>query len=415
MARPPSARCFSRTSPSPKSPPRARRQTFHRGFTPQISLGMDCSYKRDKTLTRLIRTEGFGCAVREGAEVVVRFSVHAPGPGGRHGPAEILLYDSDHGFPHGLCMAHGRTLHAEALDRGLLGLKEGSVADLFCLEAAAAADSVLGIEQPVPVEPLPDAPEGVTRWRLRLESVASADTPQEMDGARRLAFCEESKAFGSELFRAGLHERASRRYKKAMLDLEVPIKWSAEQNATRNALRLQCHLNIAACALKAATDNEAVHHEAVHHATKALEIDPSCVKALFRRAQARLDAPPTINHGVQARVANPGKRCWAAAHTSPRLQPRPSSRRTRSMICYAQAPAIPRTQTSGASLCVLARGSASSTAPRAALQERCSGEDDAARVHSRTTVGDFCAAPSAVPAARKAVFVPQGSVYTELL
>ena len=27
------------------------------------------------------------------------------------------------------------------------------------------------------------------------------------------------------------------------------------------------------------------------------------------------------------------------------------------MICYAQAPAIPRTQTSGASLCVLARGS----------------------------------------------------------
>ena len=76
---------------------------------------MDCSYKRDKTLTRLIRTEGFGCAVREGAEVVVRFSVHAPGPGGRHGPAEILLYDSDHGFPHGLCMAHGRTLHAEAL------------------------------------------------------------------------------------------------------------------------------------------------------------------------------------------------------------------------------------------------------------------------------------------------------------
>ena len=180
----------------------------------------DCSYKRDKTLTRLIRTEGFGCAVREGAEVVVRFSVHAPGPGGRHGPAEILLYDSDHGFPHGLCMAHGRTLHAEALDRGLLGLKEGSVADLFCLEAAAAADSVLGIEQPVPVEPLPDAPEGVTRWRLRLESVASADTPQEMDGARRLAFCEESKAFGSELFRAGLHERASRRYKKAMLDLE---------------------------------------------------------------------------------------------------------------------------------------------------------------------------------------------------
>ena len=54
-------------------------------------------------------------------------------------------------------------------------------------EAAAAADSVLGIEQPVPVEPLPDAPEGVTRWRLRLESVASADTPQQMDGARRLA------------------------------------------------------------------------------------------------------------------------------------------------------------------------------------------------------------------------------------
>jgi len=92
--------------------------------------------------------------------------------------------------------------------------------------------------------------------------------------------CEESKAEANALFKRGDAARANRRYKKAMLDLEVPTQWAADDNVRRNQLRLALHLNVAACGLRA-TDvfGETRYHDTISHASRVLEADPSNVKA----------------------------------------------------------------------------------------------------------------------------------------
>ena len=89
------------------------------------------------------------------------------------------------------------------------------------------------------LEPLPDAPEGVDALAAPPREPGVSSHGAQMVGARRLAFCEESKAFGSELFRAGLHERARRRYKKAMLDARC----------RSNGPRAECHTQRARAAV----------------------------------------------------------------------------------------------------------------------------------------------------------------------
>mmetsp|Transcript_1258 Transcript_1258/g.1552 ORF Transcript_1258/g.1552 Transcript_1258/m.1552 type:complete len:158 (-) Transcript_1258:143-616(-) len=91
------------------------------------------------------------------------------------------------------------------------------------------------------------------------------------------------KNFGTALFQKGFFARACRRYKKAMLDLEIPTEWTPETNIERNKLRLSLHLNIAACCLRT-HDYESV----IFHTTRALRTEPTNVKALFRRGCAHL-------------------------------------------------------------------------------------------------------------------------------
>ena len=130
----------------------------------------DVSFDRDKTLLRTVTTAGSGVIVREGSECTVHFSVHAPtevsmashcrSPSLGHPPpllptmqnGEVLLFDSSVAHRDGVTFVPGRTLHAEALERGVLGLHPGSIADVVCVDAAAGSDSELGIVQP----PLPD-------------------------------------------------------------------------------------------------------------------------------------------------------------------------------------------------------------------------------------------------------------------
>jgi hypothetical protein len=121
-----------------------------------------------------------------------------------------------------------------------------------------------------------------------------------------------------------------------MLDLEVPCAWDNEQhNVERNQLRLQLHLNIAACALKLEPFKQCAgglsrtlsrahawtcwlgeadswsaaalrrypdlntpkthwdpHLDAINHCTRVLNVEPRNVKALYRRAQVHLLIPP---------------------------------------------------------------------------------------------------------------------------
>ena len=159
----------------------------------------------------------------------VHFSVHAPtevsmashcrSPSLGHPPpllptmqnGEVLLFDSSVAHRDGVTFVPGRTLHAEALERGVLGLHPGSIADVVCVDAAAGSDSELGIVQPplpdilqqcartkretelrakpppliAPREPPPPA-TSLSRWRVRVVSATEGVIPMELHGRWRL-------------------------------------------------------------------------------------------------------------------------------------------------------------------------------------------------------------------------------------
>ena len=75
---------------------------------------------------------------------------------------EKLIFDSSVAHRDGIAFVPGRTLHAEALERGVLGLQPGSAADVLCVDVDAGSDSELGIMQ----LPLSDAlkERACARW-----------------------------------------------------------------------------------------------------------------------------------------------------------------------------------------------------------------------------------------------------------
>ncbi len=76
----------------------------------------------------------------------------------------------------------------------------------------------------------------------------------------------------------------------------MPTQWEADDNIRRNQLRLSLHLNVAACGLRATDVHGEIRYlDTISHASRVLEVDPTHVKALFRRGQAHLLRPGHIN------------------------------------------------------------------------------------------------------------------------
>ncbi|KAJ0100484.1 hypothetical protein Patl1_21094 [Pistacia atlantica] len=114
-----------------------------------------------------------------------------------------------------------------------------------------------------------------------------------MDTQEKIEACERKKHDGNLLFRAGkywlnvavvfffkLKHLLNFRTQAAKF-IEFDHSFTDDEKHIANALRLSCYLNIAACKLKLEE-----HSEASRLCTKVIELDPSNVKALFRRSQA---------------------------------------------------------------------------------------------------------------------------------
>lgn len=118
-----------------------------------------------------------------------------------------------------------------------------------------------------------------------------AKEPYQMDGDERLAAQMKAKVKGNRLFAAGELKAAIRKYRQAneraprSRDFSTLAQASADEVARRmaesSALTLSCHLNLAACHLKLEAGKEARAA-----CDEALKLDPTSVKARFRRAQA---------------------------------------------------------------------------------------------------------------------------------
>ena len=117
-------------SPAPPAPERAG------------GKAKDVSFDREKTMMRLLLTEGYGNEVREGAHVTVHFAVSVPGEDG--GLMEIFNTEEKH--PKGIQFVVGRTTYCEAVERSLVAMKPGAVIDCFCTDMDAASCPELGFK-----------------------------------------------------------------------------------------------------------------------------------------------------------------------------------------------------------------------------------------------------------------------------
>jgi len=104
----------------------------------------DVSFDKNKSLMRTQITRGVGEDARDGSQVLLHFTVHAPDEKG----GETLVYDSSTAAPSGLRFTMGETLHAEVLERGVLGMPPGSVVNVICTDVDAGSDTVLRIAPP---------------------------------------------------------------------------------------------------------------------------------------------------------------------------------------------------------------------------------------------------------------------------
>ncbi|KAL5809823.1 hypothetical protein ACOSQ4_026391 [Xanthoceras sorbifolium] len=104
-----------------------------------------------------------------------------------------------------------------------------------------------------------------------------------MDTQEKIEACQRKKHDGNLLFKDGKFWRASKKYEKAVKFIEFDHSFSEDEKCLAKGLMISCNLNNAACKLKLEE-----YSQASKLCTKVLEVDPSNVKALFRRSQAYL-------------------------------------------------------------------------------------------------------------------------------
>ena len=161
-------------------------------------------------------------------------------------------------------------------DQGIVTMHRGEVAMLAC-----RADYAYG-EGGSP----PKIPGGATLL-FEVELFSWKVDKARMSGGERLSEGEATKAKGTDRFKAGQHAAALELYKEAaeFVDPSQGFECPAGSEEPAKALLLSSLLNGCTCAPKLEE-----HAQVVTLATDALALDPSSVKALYRRGMAHMGA-----------------------------------------------------------------------------------------------------------------------------
>ncbi|KAK1784986.1 hypothetical protein P4O66_018421 [Electrophorus voltai] len=125
-------------------------------------------------------------------------------------------------------------------------------------------------------------PPGATlQYKIKLTAFEKAKESWEMNTGEKLEQSAIVKEKGTQYFKDGKYKQAAVQYKRIVSWLEHESGLQGEEEEKAKALRLAAHLNLAMCYLKL--------HEpspAFENCDKALELDTSNEKALFRRGEA---------------------------------------------------------------------------------------------------------------------------------
>eukprot|EP00397_Hematodinium_sp_SG-2012_P006722 GEMP01006758.1.p1 GENE.GEMP01006758.1~~GEMP01006758.1.p1 ORF type:complete len:668 (-),score=178.07 GEMP01006758.1:1628-3631(-) len=117
---------------------------------------------------------------------------------------------------------------------------------------------------------------------------------RQLPKTERLRMAEKNRLEGNDMFKATNYQEAIIRYQKAQSHLAKMFDMSPEEKEEMNKILLSCHLNTAQCYLKGAQEveksdkdkAEQIYRKVKTACNSALEVDPTNVKALFRRAIA---------------------------------------------------------------------------------------------------------------------------------
>ncbi|XP_074489256.1 peptidyl-prolyl cis-trans isomerase FKBP4 isoform X1 [Sebastes fasciatus] len=125
-------------------------------------------------------------------------------------------------------------------------------------------------------------PGGATlQYKIKLTAFEKAKESWEMNTLEKLEQSGIVKEKGTQYFKEGKYKQASVQYKRIVSWLEHESGLSEEDEKIAKALRLAAHLNLAMCFLKLQEPNQAQEN-----CDKALDLDASNEKALFRRGEA---------------------------------------------------------------------------------------------------------------------------------
>ncbi|XP_048137657.1 70 kDa peptidyl-prolyl isomerase-like isoform X1 [Rhodamnia argentea] len=160
----------------------------------------------------------------------------------------------------------------EGLDRAILSMRKGEQALV-----TVRTNSVIGLDDSVV------SANSVLSYEVELIDFTKDKPFWKMNTCEKLEACESTKNDGNCLFKKGKFCRALKKYEKAEKYIQFDHCFTDEEKRSANALRLSCYLNNAACKLRLGD-----YSGATKFCTKALDLDPCNIKALYRRSQAYL-------------------------------------------------------------------------------------------------------------------------------
>ncbi|KAL8598142.1 hypothetical protein ACOMHN_043213 [Nucella lapillus] len=178
--------------------------------------------------------------------------------------------ESQLGYPPGdsrIQIGEGGTPLSCLIDSALMFMKKGELAEVC----------VSGLKQS----------EGEFVFHITLHDFTSATPPWRLTPAEKRSSAAAHKEKGARLFKEGNIYAAFAQFRSAtrLLLSILPLKFEEDEEAGKchQQLLCQCYLNLAACQMKSGH-----HNHVVTNCTQVLRIDPTNVKALYRRASANV-------------------------------------------------------------------------------------------------------------------------------
>lgn len=225
--------------------------------------GEDVSEAKDKSVFRRVIKEGSGYATpNDGSKLVLNLRGKETKSGRVFDERNDLEFELGDGGNHKVAECVEKALEKFRLgEKSVLSIKAHSAKECQAMFGVAAGEDV--------------------EYEVELKNFEKAKDSWQLNSGEKLEYSEQLKNKGAEFFKEGKYGLALKKYKKIIDFLQNEVYDSEEEKAKCSKILLASHLNVAACLLKTKE-----FKQVIESCSKALEIEETNEKGLFRMAQA---------------------------------------------------------------------------------------------------------------------------------